>query len=511
MLAIGFKFERGRYHATMWRSNINEGFVDWPPSPWRILRALISSWKINHREIADNSVQSVITTLLSSAVTFYLPPATQSHTRHYVPTKKVDDATGKVRKALMIDSFVVVDKNATMYAIWADVTLDDAQARVLETLLGSLRYLGRAESMCHAFLTKPTVVANCRPLGATRLDKVDSVPREGTAHPTVGQNQEITKVLVPSADATLEDLCSRTFELHKENKAYPPHTSLVEYVRPLGSLSAVPRAVAAPNNVRITVVRYRIDERVCPLLTETMRIGDAFKRAAMSCYKKTNGVGSKSANLSGMSADGGYLRADHSHTFYLATDDEGDRRLDHVTVMSATPFGRGELDALAAVRSVRHDGKNLRVTYVQRGGIEDFDLPLFGTGQRWVSSTPYVPNRHVKVRGRGDARRVIDGPEEQVAREIAVRGMGTARVKRLPVRTRIPPRGGFLPVQYKTWRKIGLPGFGAYAMSIEFDMPVTGPIALGHGSHFGLGLFVPDPRGGSGGGKGAGSKRGDPR
>lgn len=492
MLAIGFRFERGRYHATEWRSNINEGLVDWPPSPWRILRAIISSWKIHHEDIGDDSVQPVVDALLSSTVTFCLPPATLSHTRHYVPTKKIDDASGKMKKALMLDTFAVVDKDDTLYAIWPDVDLDDAQTSVLETLLGSLRYLGRAESLCHAFVPDHAVVANCRPLGTAGVDGGDAAPGADSACPTASEGQEITKVLVPSANATLGDLCSTTSKLHKEGLAYPPNTSLVDYVRPLDSLSAAPRVAAAFGKTNVTVVRYRFNEKVCPLLTEVMRVGDAFKRAAMGCYKETSGADSKSANLSGMNAGGGYLRADHSHSFYLATDDDGDRRLDHVTVMSKTHFSRSELDALAAVRFVRHDGKALGVTFVQRGGIEDFDLPMFGKGQKWISATPYVPNRHVKVRGKGDARRVIDGPEEQVVREIAARGMGAARAKSLPLRTRLQ---GFLPVQYKTWRKVGLPGFGAYAMSIEFEMPVNGPIALGHGSHFGLGLFVPDSSG----------------
>jgi len=96
---------------------------------------------------------------------------------------------------------------------------------------------------------------------------------------------------------------------------------------------------------------------------------------------------------------------------------------------------------------------------------------------------------------------VIDGPEEQAAREIVARGLGQApSVKALPVRTRL---GGFLPVQFKTWRKIGLPGFGAYAMRIEFGAPAVGPIAIGHGSHFGLGMFVPDTAATDGGAGGA--------
>ena len=34
----------GRYHATPWNRGVNEGAPEWPPSPWRLLRALIATW-----------------------------------------------------------------------------------------------------------------------------------------------------------------------------------------------------------------------------------------------------------------------------------------------------------------------------------------------------------------------------------------------------------------------------------------------------------------------------------
>ena len=501
MLALEFKFERGRYHATEWRRNVNEGFADWPPSPWRILRAIISSWKTYHADIGDGTMWPILQALLSSAVTYRLPAATQSHTRHYVPIKEVNDAKGEVKKALMIDSFVVVDKADALYAMWGDAELNAGQADTLRAVLGTLRYLGRAESLCRASIAAGAVEPNCYPLGAAAPGGEAPAPGGNVARRQAGEDQEVTDVLVPMPEATLDSLCITVGKLHEGGHAYPPGTSLVPYVRPANSLLARPRPSAGRSAADVTVVRYRIDGQALPLLTEAMRIGDAFKRAAMGRYRRICGPDSASPNLSGMDSSGGYLRDGHSHSSYIATDDDGDRRLDHVTVVSRTPFSAKELAALARVDFIRHEEKKLGVTFVRRGRSDDFDLPFFGTSRRWVSATPYVPNRHVKVRGRGSARRVIDGPEEQAAREIEARGLGRApSVKTLPVRTRL---GGFLPVQFKTWRKIGLPGFGAYAMRIEFGAPVGGPIAIGHGSHFGLGMFVPDTAAADGGGGGS--------
>ena len=45
MLDLEFFFPAGRYHSTPWGRNINEGVPEWPPSPYRLARALIDVWK----------------------------------------------------------------------------------------------------------------------------------------------------------------------------------------------------------------------------------------------------------------------------------------------------------------------------------------------------------------------------------------------------------------------------------------------------------------------------------
>lgn len=45
MIALSFRFISGRFHATPWGRHVNEGAPEWPPSPWRILRAMVAVWK----------------------------------------------------------------------------------------------------------------------------------------------------------------------------------------------------------------------------------------------------------------------------------------------------------------------------------------------------------------------------------------------------------------------------------------------------------------------------------
>jgi CRISPR-associated protein Csb2 len=56
---------------------------------------------------------------------------------------------------------------------------------------------------------------------------------------------------------------------------------------------------------------------------------------------------------------------------------------------------------------------------------------------------------------------------------------------------------GLRPIQFKRNRQKADDDGGnrrSGAFRIVFPRPVLGPIALGHSSHFGLGLFVPETR-----------------
>jgi CRISPR-associated protein Csb2 len=115
----------------------------------------------------------------------------------------------------------------------------------------------------------------------------------------------------------------------------------------------------------------------------------------------------------------------------------------------------------------------------------------------WRSYSPFVPPRHLKRGGR-------NALEGQVAEELACRGLPSASVEILPwgdetrfmrhaVRSRhLPARQPAIDV--------------GFALQLRFDRPVIGPISLGYGCHFGLGLFLTAYTGGSRGDEiGAGS------
>ena len=471
MIVLRLYFARKKYHATEWGRNVNEGFVDWPPAPWRLLRAIISSWKTCHHDIPKDVVWPMLQAMLSSRVSYKLPPARVAHTRHYVPLASVDAKMNIVKEERILDTFIVVG-DQPVFAIWEDASLDKIQREVLLGILGDIRYIGRSESLCSVTLVDEEIVPNCTPMNG----------------PGTKADVEITNVLTPKKNTSLEKLCIRTSALKSEKRTYPMETELIPYVRPSGCLSAIPPTPTYDPLPRVTAVRYAITGKPRPLVTDTITIGDSFKRAAMSKYGGLNGDGMSHVLSGRQSRDGSIMLDNHSHAFFLPTDEDNDGRLDHMTVAVSAgySFEPDVTAALMKIKRIQHGPNALQVTYLARGQPGNFKIvPILQRASSWISDTPYVPNRHIKRNG-GDIK---DGPMDQIRREAAARGL--PHIKRIKV-TKAKKIHGFPPFQFKKYRKRGLQVCGgAYSVRIEFAEKVQGPVSFGYASHFGLGMFVP--------------------
>ena len=156
MTAIELRFPAGRFHATPWGRHVNEGAVEWPPSPWRLLRALVATWKRKAPELADDESMSSLLSALCSPPRFALPPATCGHTRHYMPWFK----KGPGDKTLVFDPFVVVDRETPVVILWPNLMLTEGDRELLKTLMPLVSTLGRAESWCEGGLIDSPAAAN---------------------------------------------------------------------------------------------------------------------------------------------------------------------------------------------------------------------------------------------------------------------------------------------------------------------------------------------------------------
>ena len=143
MPTILLRFPAGRYHATPWGHHVNEGQIEWPPCPWRLLRALIATgYSTQGWTEAPPAGRRLIESLASVLPTFRLPQVSAAHSRHYMPIGEL--AKGVEKTTLVFDTWANVSDDEL--AIRWGCDLDDETAALLETLVESLGYLGRSES-----------------------------------------------------------------------------------------------------------------------------------------------------------------------------------------------------------------------------------------------------------------------------------------------------------------------------------------------------------------------------
>src|SRR6266436_9945855 len=161
MLVIGLEFLAGRFHANPWGRNVNEGVPEWPPSPYRLLRAVYDAWKRKRAEWPDSRVEPILRKWGSQPPMFHLPPARASHTRSFLNQNERDPA----KKTLIFDAFVVLSTGSPVLVGWPDVTLENQEAADLAELLSLINYVGRSESWARATIMPASSdqVWNCHP------------------------------------------------------------------------------------------------------------------------------------------------------------------------------------------------------------------------------------------------------------------------------------------------------------------------------------------------------------
>ena len=167
MPVLEIAFPAGRYHATAWGRNVNEGEPEWPPSPFRLARALLDMRFRRHTDIDDSRLESALL-LLTGSPRFSLPPTSKTAVKYYFDQGKTDG-----KKQGVLDAFVCMQKCAPVYM---ELPQDPPASAldVLGTLVASLPYLGRAESWIEARLRDalpPQHCWNCVPVIGLPLHK----------------------------------------------------------------------------------------------------------------------------------------------------------------------------------------------------------------------------------------------------------------------------------------------------------------------------------------------------
>lgn len=507
MLAIAFRFPAGRYHATPWGRHVNEADMEWPPAPWRILRALVATY---HRKgwaerFGAATLQGLLEALASELPVYRIPPAVRAHSRHYMPQGRLGK-DGRPDTSLVFDGFARLDPEAELVACWP-ITLEDPARELLAALLPELGYLGRAESWVEGRLLDDWDEApNCRPsdvsldvqtgeaLEPVRLlapiPPAEYAPWRETIVAQHGLDVRKLKKLQRQILATLPEtfvgtLYAETADLQAAGWSLPPGARYVTYQRPLESFGAVPSRRSRIRQIpEVDTVRLALSGRPLPRIEEAVRIGELVRLAAISRAAALFGDKQIPPELSGhdLPRDGG-----HRHAFFLPESDR-QGRIDHVLVHAPGGLSTEALRALDGIARIWEDaGAEWQVLFEAYGPLDAFGhCPYAGASAQWESATPYLHPWH---------RKKHLTVEDQIRRECRARALPEPLIERLPT---IPVKGrNRRPVHFRRFRnKRGLtqPDTSGSFWRLTFPEPVQGPVALGFGCHFGLGLFAKSTR-----------------
>jgi len=527
MLALKIDFLAGRYYATPWGRSVNEGTPEWPPSPFRLLRALLAAWYRDggqEPEVFDRLIEA-----LSELPAFSVPPATSGHVRHYMPGY----AEGEKNK--IFNSFTA--PQGPVFVIWSGLELDAATKGLLDILLGRLGYLGRSESWVDMRIEETPPEANLVAAGAGEEADVQMLcPASAGDWPArragirqseeerllakkteEGKRASMTRKEKTALDAVApeefrEALGVDTGILREGGWSFPPASQDVGYRWVTGEPRPVARRRTRQAPQAVTVARYLISSEVLPGYTELLSISERARKILMGIVGARN-AGEIPLELSGRTPDGRPAATDHSHIYFIPEPGNDSRWVAYLNLYCPAGFPDPVKENFHRLDRVwGSGGHDIRLTLLTTGtpqsigGTGEGRSPVMAEAREWVSLSPFIPSRHLKVK-----RSETHDPwthAEAVAREVDRAVRHELSYHRLPEPVAVgllPPypglgHGVFLQGHFTSWlefRTMRLAGGGArgsrlpYGVRILFEEPVRGPISLGYACHFGIGLFRP--------------------
>ncbi|WP_437743763.1 type I-U CRISPR-associated protein Csb2 [Sorangium sp. So ce1504] len=557
MLRLAIRFLSGSYHATPWGRHLNEGDIEWPPSPWRLCRAFLATGfaRLGWTAVPPEG-QTLLERLAASPPVYHLPPASTGHPRHDMPLDK-----NVAAKELDAFSFVERGGDAVLGISW-DVEPTAAERALFDALADRSSYLGHAESWVAAEVTEvfPEHLSPCRasecapgpgyeriallaPLSAAeyaafRRERVGGRGGAEQEEPTRRGARAPKKSAASKEDAKLEALypadllaalLKASDDLQRDGWSQPPGSRWLSYWRQGDALAKTSTRPVKGAHQRA----QRQDTALLALSSDTARREVLPRPAdALLCMevlhaalvrKSDRGDGSgPSPCLTGKDAHRVPLKG-HRHAWLLPASLGSEDHFDHVLVHAAMELDERTREALSGVRKLFRKDICTLVTLVETGLREDFEqaVPYVRAAKVWKSVLPFVPPRHLKRQG-------ANSLEGQVQAELASRGLPQAERIEVEldggdysaasdfwdvwhrrhigeIRLAGPEEGAPLPEaplatrwrHFRTARALNPeqrpPIAASLGLRLTFAEPVRGPIALGYASHFGLGAMAPSP------------------
>ena len=568
MPTMKLTFPGGRYHATPWGHHVNEGQIEWPPSPWRLLRAFIAvGYATQHWDEVPEVGRRVIERLAAHLPEYRLPPASSAHSRHYMPVGKLGKSQLE-NTTLVFDTWANVEDGGLIVR-W-DCELDDECQQMFHTLVENLGYLGRSESWVEASVIGDDDLSHLGKEDWTiphrdgvyrgpDWEQVQLIASTSAEAYTAWRTQETESLLseypVPEGKKPPKPLQKKreaavagyptdlidclqkdtTWWKKEHHWSQPPGSQRVLYWRRNDALVVSHPSRPKPNPSQpveamlLALATPSRNKSALPSVTRTLPQAELFHRAIVGIAG--NGQRVQCPELTGKDEFGKALQTNHQHAHTLPLDLDGDGHLDHILLWAPmglgadaqTAIGRlkriwtkkskdnlqvsgvGDQSLDADLRELMKSTDDLQVSVVGRGNLSDlWQLPesirkgitqILGTERGttcWVSATPYVAPRFLKMKGQNTL-------EGQIQSELKSR-YGT-QLANLEILHMNKPHGENKIRRFRHYQRVrnhGGRNHGGrtppvdkgYALKIQTAIPIKGPLCLGYASHFGLGMFV---------------------
>lgn len=511
MITIEFQFLNRRWHATPWDHHVNEGVVEWPPSPWRLSRALLATWHQRAADIAPEAVQALLSAFAQAEFSYVLPDVELGHTRHYMPI-----ANNKTTK--VIDAFFT-PADSLCVNIGAELAPDARET--LARLLAQMTYFGRAESWIEARLVDDALVPNCGAgvgegevvrvlcpmtdqeysmwrngmLDGMRLQKLhDVAKKKGKAIDEIKLSKADLQKIEQVVPATVFDAMHLdTADIQKGGWNLPPGAKWVVMRRPAVVAASTPPRISWTRELKPpTVLRFAVDSNVQPRMTDVLHVADTL-HTQLSAMSKRHGLEQQlRTQLTGKVSSDAYVQG-HEHLFILpepAADDP--RRVGTIALYLAGGFQRELIDFFAHLHKLwgTDDFREQDLVFLDFEDTEAGGSGACATGRVWESVTPFIATRHTK-RGKFEDGYEVGSREHDLVRLLVANGFDR------PTRIELLDEDTGRWAKFRTHRsQRGKRSNGkrgphrAMGYRLTFDTPQVGPMAVGFGAHFGLGMFV---------------------
>ena len=551
MTIIQLRFPWGRYYAHPWGINPSRlREPEWPPSPWRFLRALVSAWyRSNPGQSPSDDCRELIEDLSRGLPEIGVGKVTFGQTVHFQPNygsaDKKKQARAEYHPTRHENHFAAVA--TPVYFRWKELSLPQKQQKqrnLLAALLTNITYFGRADSICFAEL--------CDQL-PDEFDIGWCISKDGRKISSTCRD-----VFCPNPeDFRVTDLWERRADNRPlENTDAPPHlvdrllatdmkadgARWISYQMPEGWphrwIVRTPRRsmkkveVSISEGSKVThYLQFSLQCRVPIPPKFIVPLSEDFRKKLASQLRKIHGTEATSFALFGHHNDRPEdLTGDHQHAFYLPTGKKHDPNGFLTDLHIWCPYGFTEAEVLVLQRVTRLDWGSgrypVRSVLIEMSKQPSEDV-LFATSNSppariWRSTSPFVPPRYFFRGGKNSKVKLKekDRPEIQLGECLKAAGVSTpGEIRRLPATATVKgdksnaqakwdvvraelgeetPSGAPLvsvPVHRnssshtrKMERRVGI------FFEIQFDDPVVLPRpSFGHSCHFGLGLFVSVP------------------